>query len=734
MNLLTQPPKEHHRAGNRKPKLYAGHVADTLAPSHTDALAIFRDAVARAPLHPAVHYFDRSLSYDEVDIQSDALAVALAERGVRRGDRVALFLQNVPYFPIGMIAAWKVGAVVVPVNPMNRERELGLLLEDSRPSALICHDTLYRDVILRLGVEGAERVPEVVLTTSPLDLQDRNDARLFAGMGPVSCADADDLGAIIASYRGLAPPATPILPDDIAFLVYTSGTTGLPTGAMNTHAKVAYNAQVYREWISLEDGVGVLGVAPLFHITGLVGHLLAAIITASAVTLTYRFDAGVMLDAATERRPGFTVAAITALMAMMNHSSATASQLESLAKIYSGGAPIPPAVVEAFAAKFGHYVHNIYGLTETSSPTHATPLGVQAPVDPASGALSVGVPVPGANVWIAADDGSPAPIGEPHGDALAGIRREPEQIGQPQRHHLAQQGRDRTGVIAELAHLIADGRKVGRLAQPGRDRSQVFRAILVPMEIHVIDAGRGIAREQGFDACEFRANERIVAKHRTERSAAVGNVAANDQAMVQFRRKGIGGKAVGSLTLTGQPQMVPIGQLDAHRSQTAVTDTIAPGVRDLNRVGELMQIFSRRPAPEILAILLVLDGHQLRLRSVQIAREGRFEGRVIGHRSRPGATVPRVEICELDIERETCCFRRPNSFQLCSIRTEDGHTQPLIVNAELPAQRDSGRSAVKDSNPRGCRRARETRRQEQQRNRRNTRLKPTHDRLVAHHW
>lgn len=394
-------------------KLYAGHVAGILAPSYTDGLAIFRDAVARAPFQPAVHYFDRSLNYDEVDLQSDGLAAALAERGVRRGDRVALFLQNVPYFLIGMIAAWKIGAVVVPVNPMNRERELGLLLEDSRPSALICHDTLYQDVVLRLGAERAERVPEVILTTSPLDLQDRNDARLFAGMNRVACAGAEDLGAVIARHRGLAPPATPILPDDIAFLVYTSGTTGLPKGAMNTHANVAYNAQVYREWISLEDGVGVLGVAPLFHITGLVGHLLAAMITAGALTLTYRFDAGVMLEAAAERRPGFTVAAITALMAMMNHPSATAGQLESLAKIYSGGAPIPPAVVEAFAAKFGHYVHNIYGLTETSSPTHATPLGMRAPVDSASGALSVGVPVPGANVWIAADDGSPAPVGEP---------------------------------------------------------------------------------------------------------------------------------------------------------------------------------------------------------------------------------------------------------------------------------------------------------------------------------
>ena len=394
-------------------KLYAGEAAAVLEPGQPDALAIFRSAVLRAPMHPAVHYFDTTLSYAEVDAQSNALAAALADRGVQQGDRVALYLQNVPYFLISMIAAWKIGAIVTPVNPMNRARELGLLLEDSRPSALICHDMLYRDVVLGMDGALAKLVPEIVLTTSPLDLQTRNDARLFAGMDRFASTGADDLGATISRYSGISPTSRPIRPNDNAFLVYTSGTTGLPKGAMNTHANVAYNAQVYRDWISLEDGVGVLGIAPLFHITGLVGHLLAAMITASAVTLTYRFDAGVMLEAADEHRPGFTVAAITALMAMMNHPSATADQLTSLTKIYSGGAPIPPAVVEAFAAKFGHYVHNIYGLTETSSPTHATPLGMRAPVDPASGALSVGVPVPGANVWIATDDGAPAPVGEP---------------------------------------------------------------------------------------------------------------------------------------------------------------------------------------------------------------------------------------------------------------------------------------------------------------------------------
>jgi long-chain acyl-CoA synthetase len=393
-------------------KLYAPQIAHEPVADYLDVLTMFRAAVARAADAPAIYYFDATLSYRDVDARSDALAVALVRRGVRAGDRVALYLQNTPYFVIGMLAAWKAGAIVVPINPMNRERELGLLLGDSRPSALICHDSLYRDVFSRLSPEAAAALPGIVFTTSPLDLQTHDDARLFAGMSPLVCPGAEDLGATIGDHLGGVPPARALQSDDIAFLVYTSGTTGLPKGAMNSHANVVFNAQVYRDWIGLQDGVGVLGVAPLFHITGLVGHLLTAMITASAVTLAYRFDAGVMLEAAAERRPGFTVAAITALMAMMNHPEATRGQLAHLTKIYSGGAPIPPAVVEAFAAKFGHYVHNIYGLTETSSPTHATPLGMAAPVDPVSGALSVGVPVPGARVWIAADDGAPAPVGE----------------------------------------------------------------------------------------------------------------------------------------------------------------------------------------------------------------------------------------------------------------------------------------------------------------------------------
>jgi long-chain acyl-CoA synthetase len=394
-------------------RLYPDGVPPALEPDYPDALAMFRAAVARAPDGPAIYYFDGALSWRELDAESDALAVALCHRGIAVGDRIALYLQNVPAFFIGMIAAWKSGAIAVPINPMNREREVGLLLADATPRALICHDTLYRDVVLNLPDAQRPLVPSIVLTTSPLDRQTRNDPRLFSGMERAATPGADDLDAVIAAHRGRTPPARRARPEDIAFLVYTSGTTGLPKGAMNTHANITYNAQVYRDWMALPDGVGVLGIAPLFHITGLVGHLLVAAITASPVTLAYRFEPGVMLDAAAARSPGFTVAAITALIAMMNHPAAAPERLQSLTTVYSGGAPIPPAVADAFEAKFNRYVHNAYGLTETSSPTHATPLGVRAPVDPASGALSVGVPVPGASAWIARDDGGVAAIGEP---------------------------------------------------------------------------------------------------------------------------------------------------------------------------------------------------------------------------------------------------------------------------------------------------------------------------------
>ena len=380
----------------------------TITPQYTDALAMFRDAVARAPDRPAILYFDATITYAELDRLSDSLAIFLIERGFAPGDRFAIFLQNVPQFVIAIIAAWKAGGIAVAVNPMNRAREISLLFADCTPRAVICHGSTYDETIAAIDLSLR---PQIVITTSALAFQSRNDPRLFTGARHQRFAETIDFDSIVAE-PGKPATSPGYKPDDIAFLVYTSGTTGVPKGAMNTHGNVTFNAQTYRDWIDLNEGAPVLGIAPLFHITGLIGHVAAAVITAAPLILSYRFEAGVMLDAIEEHKAAFTIGAITAFIAMMNHPNATPGKLASMTKIYSGGAPIPPSVVIAFREAFGHYIHNGYGLTETNSPSHVVPLSREAPVDPASGALAIGVPVYNTESWICDDAGNPVPPGE----------------------------------------------------------------------------------------------------------------------------------------------------------------------------------------------------------------------------------------------------------------------------------------------------------------------------------
>ena len=127
---------------------------------------MFRTTAARGGAAPLVHYFDRSFSVAQVDAMSDALAVALQRRGVQAGDRVAMYLQNIPQVLLTVLAAWKCGAAVVPCNPMLRERELVKILGDAGCRVLICQDDLYSDVVrAALSTIGVRHT----ITTSALD-------------------------------------------------------------------------------------------------------------------------------------------------------------------------------------------------------------------------------------------------------------------------------------------------------------------------------------------------------------------------------------------------------------------------------------------------------------------------------------------------------------------------------------------------------------------------------------
>ena len=393
--------------------LYAGGRPHEIELEHESILAAFGQTAASHPDKPAIVYFDTAISFGELDSLSDALAAGLAEHGFKPGDRLGIYLQNVPQFVIATLATWKAGGVMVSISPMLKHKELSAQLADSGASALVTFESLWDEVARDVAGETDVRI---AITTSELEFLDSTAPPLLASSRRHRDGDTLDLAELIDAHRGAGkPPAVSLTPDDVAFLTYTSGTTGPSKGAMNSHGNVVFNSQTYRDWFELTEHDVVFGTAPFFHITGLIGHLTVAMLVGMPVVMGYRFDPDVALELIERHGATFTVGAITAFISMLNASTADERDLSKLTKIASGGAPIAPATVQAWEQKFGAYIHNIYGLTETTSPSHWVPFGTRAPVDPDSGALSVGVPVFNTLVRVVDDDGNdvaPGQIGE----------------------------------------------------------------------------------------------------------------------------------------------------------------------------------------------------------------------------------------------------------------------------------------------------------------------------------
>jgi long-chain acyl-CoA synthetase len=374
-------------------KNYPEWVPHNMEIGDDTAIGDFRSSAARMPQAAAVLYFDTPISYREIDSYSNALAAAFIDFGLNKGDRIIIDLQNVPQFLIATYAAWKLGVIVVPVNPMYKEEELSYFCKDSRAKLFITLD----EIADKLDLDFLDRSHvKVVITTSALDYlaSDSDTPDILKESRKISVPGTYDLNNLLDQYRGRHIEDPGLSPHDVAYLTYTSGTTGPPKGAMNTHGNIAFNARVYQAMQRINETDVVLGMAPLFHVTGEVAHLAISALAGIPVILYYRFDAGETLRLVERWQATMTVASITAFIALMDHPDIKTRKLSSFVKAYSGGAPVSEALINRFEELTGLYIHNVYGMTETNSPSHIVPLGKRAPVDPESGALSVGVPVP----------------------------------------------------------------------------------------------------------------------------------------------------------------------------------------------------------------------------------------------------------------------------------------------------------------------------------------------------
>jgi long-chain acyl-CoA synthetase len=379
--------------------------------SHPDrtVLAAFTDHRRAVPDATAVQYYGNRITRAELDDFSDTLVAWLADEQVGAGDRVAVALQNTPVFAIALLATWKLGAVLVPVSPMLRTGELAVLLSDCGARVMVAHPEMS-DVVTA-ALNQIEQQPKL-FWSSPSDLAGDLDVPW-----PATPEDAPAEGTPLLPELnrrrkpvGLHEPS----PSELALLVYTSGTTGPSKGAMLTHANIGNQAFVTPDWFGLETTDTILTIAPFFHITGLCMHLALGLGNGLPLVMTYRFEPQRVLELIQHYTPSFTVGTITAFIALAEQAGSdeqAQAALSGMTSTFSGGAAVPAAVVDRYEQQFGVYIRNGYGLTEAASVCIAVPTGARAPIDPDSGATSIGRPLPGVTVRIVADDGTEVPYG-----------------------------------------------------------------------------------------------------------------------------------------------------------------------------------------------------------------------------------------------------------------------------------------------------------------------------------
>lgn len=354
----------------------------------------------------AVLFGSARLTVSDVTAMVGRCAGWLQSVGVGAGDRVLVALGNTPQFLVYSLAAWRVGAIVVPANPMYRSTELRAILGDCSPAVAVCTDANLPAI--RGVLDELDTACTVVL--------DEDDALRDGLPGRWAGPDGHSPDRVVASpvvlgHPPVADPAPEALPSDTAVLCYTSGTTGPPKGAMVTHGALAFTARVYRDWLGLDAADVVLGAAPMAHITGIACNLITPLLVECPVILPGRFDPATALDLIEQHEATLLLGSATIFTALMLHAEDGSDRLRSIRRAYSGGAPVAPALVNRFRSRFGIEIRTCYGLTETCGPAHFAPPVGELPVDVETGALAVGLPIYDSEVAILDADGRPLPPG-----------------------------------------------------------------------------------------------------------------------------------------------------------------------------------------------------------------------------------------------------------------------------------------------------------------------------------
>ncbi|UCF36948.1 MAG: long-chain fatty acid--CoA ligase [Acidobacteriota bacterium] len=338
---------------------------------------MFQMAVEDNPQGIATIFFGAKITYQKLNQLVSQFADGLAELGVKKGDRVALLLPNLPGYPVAHFAVTKLGGILVPTNPLYVERELQHQLNDSGAETVVTLDALYP----KLAAVRSKTPVKRVIVMGIKDFLPWLLGKLY-GLKNKSTVKSDESHGIYLysdfmkrKYR--STPGIHVTQDETAMLLYTGGTTGVSKGAELTHGNVVKNAYQTRHWLWAlnEKEEVILGVLPFFHSYGMTTALHLAITIQSTMLLLPRFELADVAKAIKRYRPTVFCAVPSMYNAVNRYPQLSSDDVSSIKLCVSGGAALPGEIQRKFEERSGGRLVEGYGLTETSpvafvNPTH----------------------------------------------------------------------------------------------------------------------------------------------------------------------------------------------------------------------------------------------------------------------------------------------------------------------------------------------------------------------------
>jgi long-chain acyl-CoA synthetase len=348
---------------------------------------LLKQSAAKYPEHPAIIFggavgsrvLDKPMSYRELDAAVDKFAVSLQKLGVKKGDRVAIFMPNCPQFVIAYYGTLRAGGITVPSNFLYTASEIKKQLLDSGAEIIIVLSTFYK---MLDTIREEARLRHIVVTNikeyfPPLLKFLFTIAQEKKGGHAVDLINHDDLWfQSLLNKAGEAPQPVGTSPDDTACLIYTGGTTGIPKGAQLTHRNVVSNAIAGSLWSHSEEATEIsIGALPFFHSYGMTAVMNMTIATAGTMILIPDPRNVLHIMGSINKHKATFYSAVPSSYTRINtHPDVKDFDLSSVRVCLSGAAPLPKSVQEAFQEITGGKLVEAFGMTESSPATHVNPL------------------------------------------------------------------------------------------------------------------------------------------------------------------------------------------------------------------------------------------------------------------------------------------------------------------------------------------------------------------------